>query len=536
MRAACGCCILSPMTTTTTSPHGPEDAPPQAPPAADDATPLDLKASPRTPRTAPRTASPRAKTANERGSKRETPPRADPTSTPPVRAIGYRDRVIGLVRADPSRLLDHPDNWRIHPDAQATFLRGVLGDVGIAGVALAFIADDAARRAVSRLKKPEARQAWLDAYTGPLMLTDGHLRKKTITQPIPTVVLDLTPEEARRALATHDTAGGMAETDVAKLRAIVEGSGFEGDVLARLRAVVGPEARPIDDDEEEPVIPTDALVAKWQTAPGQLWVVPSLTVPGREHRLLCGDCRDPANVERLHEGARPDLGLHDPPYGIDIVSDTGVGSGKVVGEGNRRVRRNKFEPIAGDRRGTVGGAKPFGTAHGAPIKATTYAPVEGDDEPFDPAHLLAAFRRLVLWGANNYADRLPPSPGVIVWDKRVETASNNFSDGEIAWVSPILSRSLRFIRHLWNGLCRASEIGEKRLHPTQKPIVVQRQIVEWYTKPGDLVADWYMGAGAVIIACEQTGRVGHGMDIAPAYLAATLERLAARGLTPRLVQ
>lgn len=230
------------MTTTTTSPPGPEDAPSQAPPAADEATPLDPKATPRTPRTAPRTASPRAKkTGSGRQSERETPAPTDPTSTPSARAINFRDRVIGLVRADPSRLLDHPENWRVHPEAQATFLRGVLGDVGIAGVALAFIADESARRAVARLKKPEARQAWLDAYTGPLMLTDGHLRKKTITQPIPTVVLDLTPEEARRALATHDTAGAMAGTDVAKLRAIVEGSGFDGDVLARLRAVVGPD-------------------------------------------------------------------------------------------------------------------------------------------------------------------------------------------------------------------------------------------------------------------------------------------------------
>ena len=242
MRAACGGCILSPMTTTTTSPPGPEDAPSQAPPAADEATPLDPKTTPRTPRTAPRTASPRAKkTGSGRQSERETPAPTDPTSTPSARAINFRDRVIGLVRADPSRLLDHPENWRVHPEAQATFLRGVLGDVGIAGVALAFIADESARRAVARLKKPEARQAWLDAYTGPLMLTDGHLRKKTITQPIPTVVLDLTPEEARRALATHDTAGAMAGTDVAKLRAIVEGSGFDGDVLARLRAVVGPD-------------------------------------------------------------------------------------------------------------------------------------------------------------------------------------------------------------------------------------------------------------------------------------------------------
>ncbi len=109
-------------------------------------------------------------------------------------------------------------------------------------------------------------------------------------------------------------------------------------------------------------------------------------------------------------------------------------------------------------------------------------------------------------------------------------------DGELAFVSPVAGQTgrVRLIRHLWNGLLRASEKGEKRLHPTQKPIVVQQQIVEWYTEPGDIVADWYMGAGAVIIACEKLGRIGHGMDIAHAYLAATLERLAARGLSPRL--
>ena len=408
------------------------------------------------------------------------------------------------MRAAPERLLDHPENWRVHPEAQATFLRDVLGDIGIAGVALAIIADDEARATCVKLPTLEGRAAWLATYEGPLMLTDGHLRKKTITQPIPTVVLDLTPEEARRALATHDTAGGMAETDVAKLRAIVEGSTFGGNVLERLRSLVGPEQRPIADDEEEPVIPTDALVKKWGTAPGQLWVVPSLTVPGREHRLLCGDCRDPANVERLHEGARPDLGLHDPPYGIDIVARA-VGDG--VKHGTQIVRRGKF------------------------------APIEGDRGPFDPEHLIDMARGVVLWGANHYADRLPASPGVIVWDKRVgEAPENDFGDGELAWVSPKTSWRLRMIRHMWNGLYRASERGERRLHPTQKPIVVQAQIVEWYTPPGGLVADWYMGAGAVIIACEQTGRIGHGMDIAHAYLAATLERLSTRGLTPRLVQ
>ena len=83
------------------------------------------------------------------------------TTTPRAHAFAFRDRVIGLVRATPDRLLDHPDNWRVHPEAQASFLRDVLGDIGIAGVALAIIADDEARAACLKLPTLEARGAWL---------------------------------------------------------------------------------------------------------------------------------------------------------------------------------------------------------------------------------------------------------------------------------------------------------------------------------------------------------------------------------------
>ena len=253
-----------------------------------------------------------------------------------------------------------------------------------------------------------------------------------------------------------------------------------------------------DTDEETPVIPTDILVEKWKTALGQLW---EITGPsGIVHRVLCGDCRDPENVKRLHEGKKPKLGLHDPPYGIAIV-EAGIGDGRK--HGNAVCKRGHFAPIA------------------------------GDTEEFDPVHLLVSSELSVLWGANNYANRLPPSAAWIVWDKRDELPSNGFSDCEFAWVSN--GGSARMIRHMWNGMIRASERNEARLHPTQKPIEVQAKIIEWHSESGDIVADWYMGAGAVLIACEQTGRIGHGMDIAPAYLAATLERMTTRGCKARLL-
>jgi len=41
----------------------------------------------------------------------------------------------------------------------------------------------------------------------------------------------------------------------------------------------------------------------------------------------------------------------------------------------------------------------------------------------------------VLFGANHYAHRLPPSPSWLVWDKRPEMASTDQADCELAWTN-----------------------------------------------------------------------------------------------------
>lgn len=430
----------------------------------------------------------------------------------------FRDRIVGLVWVAAARLKRHPENWRTHPERQREAFRGVLAEVGVAAAAVAFIGDDAARADMLALPGRDERAASLAVYKGKLTLIDGHLRKDEIAgQPIPTLVLDVTPEEARKALASHDAVTALAEVHAGRYRALAERACFDGATvraalessLARYAVALpplpsAPGSAPAE-DEQEPVIPTDALVAKWGTAPGQLWVVPSLTVPGREHRLLCGDCRDPANVERMRGGRRPVLGLHDGPYGISAVQNGGARHGRGRGWAARRA---------------------------------AFAEIIDDDRPFEPSHLLGSAAIVVLWGANNFADKLPPSAEWVVWQKLADdSAESSFSSAELAWVSPPSGRAghVRRVVCTDRGGSGGYADGEKRLHPTQKPIKVQRAPVEWYSEPGDDVEDWYMGAGAVIIACEQTGRIGHGLDIAPAYLAATLERFAVRGLKPRLV-
>ena len=105
-----------------------------------------------------------------------------------------------------------------------------------------------------------------------------------------------------------------------------------------------------------------------------------------------GDCRD---ILPTLEAGSVDLVLTDPPYGI---------------------------------------AYQHGVRKGGRVMGFDGATIFGDDAPFDPRPLLR-YPKVILWGANHYADNLPLSRGWLVWDKRCGIPSNDQSDCELAWTN-----------------------------------------------------------------------------------------------------
>jgi hypothetical protein len=136
--------------------------------------------------------------------------------------------------------------------------------------------------------------------------------------------------------------------------------------------------------------------------------------------------------------------------------------------------------------------------------------IVGDSGPFDPRPLLGLVETVVLFGANNFASRLPDSRRWFAWDKRPGMKSMSFSDCELAWCS--VPGPARMLRHVWSGANRGEERGE-HWHPTQKPIAVMRQIIETVTKPGDTILDPYMGSGTTGLAALSAGRHFIGIEI-----------------------
>ena len=198
-----------------------------------------------------------------------------------------------------------------------------------------------------------------------------------------------------------------------------------------------------------------------------------------KHKLIVGDCSDVQEVLKIT--GKVDAIITDPPYGIGYKSPTGSGKTK-----------------RGD-----------------------YNVINNDDKEFDPEILFKYSANIVTWGANHYAHKLPPSAGWLVWDKRDGDAINNNSDCELAWSNML--KSARLFHHKWNGMIKASEKQEQRLHPTQKPVKLFIWCYE-VTESKQYIIDPFGGSGTSLIACEQTGRTCYLVENDISFAAAAIQR------------
>gem|GEM_PF-863433 len=204
-------------------------------------------------------------------------------------------------------------------------------------------------------------------------------------------------------------------------------------------------------------------------------------IKNKTHRIFIGACSD-----FMDELKKCDCVVTDPPYGIAYKSPTGS----------------------------------------AMTQRGDYKVIENDDKDYDPSILFEISDKIITWGGNHYANKLPNSAGWLVWDKRDGEQINNNSDCELAWTNMI--NSARMFHHRWNGMIKASEQGQRRIHPTQKPIA----LFEWaldICSAGDVVADPYLGSGSCLIACDKTNRTCIASEIDIDFAAATIKRLIAEG-------
>lgn len=62
------------------------------------------------------------------------------------------------------------------------------------------------------------------------------------------------------------------------------------------------------------------------------------------------------------------------------------------------------------------------------------------------------------------------------------------------------------------------------LHPAKFPEDLAKEFISFFTKENGVVLDPFMGSGSTIVACEEMGRVGIGIEISPKYFDIAKER------------
>ena len=227
-----------------------------------------------------------------------------------------------------------------------------------------------------------------------------------------------------------------------------------------------------------------------------------------EHRLLCGDATDTADVERLLAGASPLLMCCDPPYGVNYNADW---------------RHKAF-----------------------PKQRTAVGTVLNDDR----ASWSEAFRRF-------------PGDVIYAWHSGVRSSpaataleSSGFViRAQIIWVKShfVLSRGAYHFAHEpcfyavrkgatahWGGDRTQSTVwsvpnlnpmggirsGEDTPtgHSTQKPVRLFEIPILNHTTMGDAIYDPFAGSGTALIAAQKTNRTAYAMDLDPKYVQVALTR------------
>jgi len=261
--------------------------------------------------------------------------------------------------------------------------------------------------------------------------------------------------------------------------------GFEEQELIGFEQEPKEAPEPKIDEAEE-------LLEKWEVQSGQIWQL-------GDHRVICGDCTDKVVVDRLMGGETADMVITDPPYGMGLDTN--------------------YAPITG-----------FNKAMKREIKGKNYDKVVGDDEEYNPEQILEYFssvKEIFLWGADYYS-RYIPSGGWFVWDKcvtedgKISEAAESMigSNFELCWSKKRHKRVI--VRKYHRGFTSVDK--SKRQHPTQKPIQLFEWFIEKFSNAEDVIADFYIGSGTAVLACEQLNRKCYGVEIEPKYVAVTIER------------
>ena len=329
-------------------------------------------------------------------------------------------------------------------------------------------------------------------------------KEEGITE-VPCVFVDYLTEAQKKAYIIADNRFAQdAGWDEELLRIEIESlqgadfdvslTGFETDEIADLFA--GDKESDVKDDEFDL---TAALEKASFVERGDIWTV------GR-HRLMCGDATTAEDVAKLMDGRKANLIVTDPPYGVSFKSSSGltIQNDSMKNDEFYAFLLSAFKCMA-DSLEKGGAAYVF------------HADTEGLN-----------FRKAFIDAGFHLA-------GVCIWVKN----SLVLGRSDYQWQhEPVLYGFLQSGKHAWYGGRKQTTIWNydkpKRNanHPTSKPLDLLGYPICNSSQENAIVIDTFGGSGSTMMACEQTNRICHMMELDEKYASVILRRAVENGIAP----
>lgn len=380
---------------------------------------------------------------------------------------------------------------------------------------------------------------------------------------LPMFFVDVDDDEARRmALVDNETTrkGHNRPDDLAALLVEMErserglaGTGFDGDDLGALledleRAGATIPVRehergaPDPDDDRPPTIPTNPVTQR-----GDVWLI-------GPHRVMCGDCRDAADVARLLDGATINLAVTSPPYADRREYDEASGFRPIPPddyvEWFAPVAEHVAAHLAEDGSWFVNikpGAETLDTelyvfdlviAHRRRWGwhfATEFCWERGGMPKEPVLRLKNQFEPVYQFTRGRWKFR----PGAVMHPTDSAITPSGPGSGNTSWASPSSNfttqgevggkwfegRVVAGMAYPGNRLPTFSGSHEATGHTAAFPVGLPEFFVKAYTDEGDAVYDPFVGSGSTVLAAARQARRGFGMEVSAGYVDLALARL-----------
>ena len=292
----------------------------------------------------------------------------------------------------------------------------------------------------------------------------------------------------------------------------LDSTGWDEESLRELlsRLETGQESGLIDPGPGEP--PAEPF-----TRSGDIWEL-------GEHRLVCGDARDPETLELLLEGSKAQLAITSPPYGV----------GKEYEEKGITPWFETVKPVIEN----LGRCAEIVCWQMVDLYATGTQFIEPTLAYSIQLFMQAGMRPIWIriWekqglnfgvGPYHLVSNKPAQQYEYVATFADENAALEMPDERpYAFVTAFAQAQHRFVQRLtqaerkaWGyaGIWKINTVPANDVHPAMFPVELPERCLKLHSDPGGLILEPFCGAGTTLIAAERLRRHCRAVELQPAY-------------------